>query len=419
MYSTPSAAMSGVQPMPLTASSLAPRSMRNLAIGDRARSIDGAVQRRFAVPVRVVHPAAADLEHQLDGFERFFFGARALARRPDPDASRHHQRRRAVFGGELRVGAVGQQQPHQRQIDVLGRQQERRRANPIEHGCDSRPSVLSSSRLLTSAPRSSSFLTRSRLSRLPVGTGPGRLKPVVGRRLHTIWCSGVQPCAFEFGSAPRSSRKPAISQCEFQSASTMRAGPFGSASLTSAPASSRTRAASICPPRTANRKAVKPPALRLGAGRRRRRRSSALRRRGVVSRRRPHERGLTLPPVLRVRIGAVGEDNARTAATVPLRAAVMIAGSPSGSEVFASAPAASSRSMIAALPLTQARYKRRHAVPGGGLRIGARHGAAGRPFRRSSRWTATCSGVVPSGSGAVDVGRLGHERAHRSRSRPA
>ena len=48
--------------------------------------------------------------------------------------------------------------------------------------------------------------------------------------------------------------------------------------------------------------------------------------------------------------------SALMAGTLPVRAAVISAVSPSGKAVFGSAPAASSFSMTAALPLTQARY---------------------------------------------------------------
>ena len=48
-------------------------------------------------------------------------------------------------------------------------------------------------RAFTFAPRATSFFTSSRLSRLPVGTAPGRLNPRFGRRDQAIWCRAVHP----------------------------------------------------------------------------------------------------------------------------------------------------------------------------------------------------------------------------------
>ena len=89
--------------------------------------------------------------------------------------------------------------------------------------------------------------------------------------------------------------------------------------------------------------------------------------------------------------------SALTAGTLPVRAAVISAVSPSGNAVFASAPAASSFSITAASPLTHARYN--GVTP---YRVAALASAPARS-RASTRSvsllrTARCSGVVPSGS---------------------
>ncbi len=87
--------------------------------------------------------------------------------------------------------------------------------------------------------------------------------------------------------------------------------------------------------------------------------------------------------------------SALIAGTLPVRAAVISAVSPSGSAVLGSAPAASSFSMTAALPLTHARYS--GVTP---YRVVALTLAPARSrtstLSASLRSTATCSGVVPS-----------------------
>ena len=162
-----------------------------------------------------------------------------------------------------------------------------------------------------------------------------------------------------------------------------------------APASRRTRAASSWPPRTANRNGVNASLLVFV-------RSSA-----------PASiRALTAAALFRAAAhisafwpfhlslafgSAPCASSTRTAATVPLRAAVINAVSPSGNAVFGSAPADSSRSMAAAFPLVQARNS--GVTP---YRLAAFTFAPARMRRsavsRSSRCTARCSGVVPSGS---------------------
>ena len=133
MYSTPSAAVSGVQPFLFTTSSRGALVDEELDHRNGAAAIHRAVQRRLAFLVDRVHVAAACLEDQLDRGERFLVRARVLARRPDADARRRHQRGGAVVRREACVGAAFEQHAHQRHIGRFRCQQERRRAEAVQH----------------------------------------------------------------------------------------------------------------------------------------------------------------------------------------------------------------------------------------------------------------------------------------------
>ena len=95
----------------------------------------GAVERRLAAVVRRVD-VVAELEADPDRLEHLVFltGERPaiLAGIPDREAGRHHQRRGAVGGGNQRVGTRLEQHPHRLDICHLGRQHERRSAQPVE-----------------------------------------------------------------------------------------------------------------------------------------------------------------------------------------------------------------------------------------------------------------------------------------------
>ena len=99
----------------------------------RAAAVHGAEQRRLAVLVRSVDVAAADFERQLHRFERLFGRARTFSRPVDADASRRHQRRRAVGGGDLRIGFAVKEHAHQRDVGRFRRHEERRAADAIQH----------------------------------------------------------------------------------------------------------------------------------------------------------------------------------------------------------------------------------------------------------------------------------------------
>ena len=64
-----------------------------------------------------------------------------------------------------------------------------------------------------SAPWAMRMRAMSRPSSRPRGTGNGGLRPRFGRRVHTTWCSAVQPCPRASGSAPAASSRSAISYC--------------------------------------------------------------------------------------------------------------------------------------------------------------------------------------------------------------
>ena len=94
-------------------------------------AVRGAVERRVAVGVDGVD-VVAGLDADLDGLEGFLVAARALAHLPNPDAGGGHQRGGAFFSRNRRIGAVGQEQAHVRDVAKLRRLQERRRANPVQ-----------------------------------------------------------------------------------------------------------------------------------------------------------------------------------------------------------------------------------------------------------------------------------------------
>ena len=136
---------------------------------------------------------------------------------------------------------------------------------------------------------------------------------------------------------------------------------------------------------------------------------------GVVLGSRPHQRGLTAQRLLRVDVGAVGQQRLDRRDS-PVRAAVISAVSPSGSAVFGSAPAVSSRSMMAALPLMHASDERRHAVAVGRLDVGFR---GQEQFDRCHvvALDRPVSAVVPSGSAALTSTRACEQLAHRRADR--
>jgi hypothetical protein len=82
---------------------------------------------------------------------------------------------------------------------------------------------------------------------------------------------------------------------------------------------------------------------------------------------------------------------------LPVRAAVISAVSPSGSGVFASAPASSNSSIIAALPLTAAEYSGVTPYRFAALTLAPAR-ISSSAVVTSSRSVAQCSAVVPSAS---------------------
>ena len=105
---------------------------------------------------------------------------------------------------------------------------------------------------------------------------------------------------------------------------------------------------------------------------------------------RPHQRGLAAPafPSRSRRRHARGAPSPRR--SLPVRAAVISAVSPSGSAVFGSAPAFSSRSIIAALPFDAGERERRDAVAIRRLTLA--------PARISSSTISASSPSPPSGA---------------------
>src|SRR5690606_7539581 len=85
-----------------------------------------------AVLVDVVDAAAADLVGKLDGCERFLVRAGILAGRPDSDAGRGHERRRALRRRNRRIGTELEQRAHERDVAGLCGEQERRRTDALE-----------------------------------------------------------------------------------------------------------------------------------------------------------------------------------------------------------------------------------------------------------------------------------------------
>ena len=100
---------------------------------DVARAaVDRAVQRRIPIGISRID-VVAQLPRQLDGFERVVIGSGVLADLPDADAGRRHQRRDALLGGGRRVGPEVDQKFHHLGVGHLGRLQERRRPDAVQH----------------------------------------------------------------------------------------------------------------------------------------------------------------------------------------------------------------------------------------------------------------------------------------------
>ena len=145
--------------------------------------------------------------------------------------------------------------------------------------------------------------------------------------------------------------------------------PSGAASLTLAPRSSRTLTVSMWPFRTAKSKGVKPAfdfAFEIGAGG-----EQQVGGGGVAFGRGPHQGRLAFDRVPRVLTSAPAPSSTLRASVLPVSAAVISAVSPSSEVPFGSAPALSSRSMIAALPFVAGEEERRNVVASGGLGIRA------------------------------------------------
>ena len=205
---------------------------------------------------------------------------------------------------------------------------------------------------LGSAPCAIRMRAMSRPSSRPSGTGNGGLRPRLGRRVHTTWCSAVQPCPRASGSAPAASSRAAISYWALYTAMPRALVPSGRVSSGSAPAASSTSSAARLPSRAANSSGVNPPPDRAC--------TSAP---AAISA--PAAPGLSCEAV---HISAVWPRQPSTASTsapcsmststartTPVRATVINGVSPSPDARLGSAPASSSLSSMSALPLVAAR----------------------------------------------------------------
>src|SRR5690606_28382118 len=92
--------------------------------GARRAAANGALVSPPLVDVGGV--AAPDLVGELDGGERLLVRAGVLAGRPDADAGRGHERRRALRGRDRRIGAELEQRAQERDVAGLRGEQERR-----------------------------------------------------------------------------------------------------------------------------------------------------------------------------------------------------------------------------------------------------------------------------------------------------
>ena len=109
-----------------------PRAVRGEILDDVVRAaIRGAVNRRDAHRVHGVH-VVAELVGELHGFEqRVAPFVEGLGDGPI-HAGRHHQRRRAGVGRDVRIGAVRKQQAHDAQIPGCRGAQERRLSREVD-----------------------------------------------------------------------------------------------------------------------------------------------------------------------------------------------------------------------------------------------------------------------------------------------
>ena len=146
---------------------------------DRSGAIDRAVERRLAVLVDVGRRRRRPPRDELDRFERLLVGARVSpgAQIPTPAA--------AISAVVPSRSSAPDRRRVARSRRISGRSTilaaSRNGVAPIRFSMFRKPSLGSFCwRAFTSAPCCSSFLTRSRLSRLPVGTAPGMLTPVLG-----------------------------------------------------------------------------------------------------------------------------------------------------------------------------------------------------------------------------------------------
>ena len=300
----------------------------------------------------------AEVERDLHRLDDFVLGAGLLAGRgvPRPAAAISGVRCRR---SAARVGAELGQSSASVGIGGPRGQQERRRAMVLRLV---RPTLtFFVMRALTSAPCSTSFLTNSRLVRLPEPSGAGSSSPPPGLADPGHVCSAVKPERWSFGSAPRPAgrRQLEVAVLDGQDQGggpargalrrrrAVRAGCM--ASLTSAPAFSRTATTSVRPSRTAKSRGVNPDERRVEVGPRREERLDDL---GVALGRRPHQ-GRLPAPLLRVHVGPAGEQRLHGIELPGARGGHQGV-SPPGRAAFGSAPASSSSSTIAALPFVQA-----------------------------------------------------------------
>ena len=165
--------------------------------------------------------------------------AAVFAEVPDRHAGGDHQRRRAVGGRGLRIGAGRDQQLHHLDVGVLGGEQ--KGVAPRRFSRLRWPSFMPFfvMRALTiGAACAIIFLITSMLSSVAGRDRPRRAEADVRPADAHGLVQRVPARAGGFGSAPRSSRTLASSQCALAAATTSALAPSDSVSFTSAPASS-------------------------------------------------------------------------------------------------------------------------------------------------------------------------------------
>ena len=141
-YTTPSAAMSGVQCFLFVDVERGALVGEELDHRHRAAAVHRAVQRGLAVLVDVVDVAAADFERQLDRRERFLVRARDSRRAQMPTPAAAISAVVPSVGGERRVGAELEEHAHQRHVGRFRRHQERRARRCDSACCDCRRAAL-------------------------------------------------------------------------------------------------------------------------------------------------------------------------------------------------------------------------------------------------------------------------------------